>query len=525
MFVRNCLQAGDFVFVVPIGLQLTLQYNEKGILEKVFEGYTESKSALPKQFVDKFISNRTAPSRIAITGGTTWVRGVLYTSQKLLGDPGRMPEAISNNLKNAYMSDKTDFTFFAGNVDSLATMFRGAHPIRNWLAMSKFNVLPGYLMPATITKESFSNIVNNGSYPFHFPLIMSYIIYRGSEVIYQDTGLKQFIVDTVSKYVDKGGNIKAILKYKDATGKLVEKFVDYSDAVKFNIQTKTYIISDFYGNIIYSMCSDGKKRDKRPATLTCSMCGKSFKVPDSGEVKCADVHCISRMYDDINHFLSRMQLPIFEYNQFKKLAESKDLTSISDTLVLDMFKDFEIKTTLSQLLDAVIPVHAIPNRTPILLLANKCNNNDRTIRYYLKHPDKMIIDFDMHGQWVNRLVEWLSDPWNASEIEAILDSPNVELSGTDMKFDGAPIFRDKTIMITGKFKHGDLGEIIAILQSYSAKVVIGYDSNVDCIVIGDFLEDVDSVAVRNAKANNIPVYQESPFFEAYDIDSDLSENL
>ena len=95
----------------------------------------------------------------------------------------------------------------------------------------------------------------------------------------------------------------------------------------------------------------------------------------------------------------------------------------------------------------------------------------------------------------------------------------------DKKFDGPAIFRNKTILITGKFRHGDFNEVASILQSYSAKVVFDFSESVDCLVVGDLMESTNGQFVRNCKQLNIPVFEESRFFRMYDIDNDLKSNL
>ena len=93
------------------------------------------------------------------------------------------------------------------------------------------------------------------------------------------------------------------------------------------------------------------------------------------------------------------------------------------------------------------------------------------------------------------------------------------------KFDGEPIFRNKKILITGKFVNGNLDDIAAILASYSAEVVRKFDPDVDCVVTGGQVEDINGTYLRQAKLRNIPVYDELSFFKTYEIDQDLVQNL
>ena len=43
MFVRNCLRAGDYLVPVPVGVPVTLEYND-GWLSKVYLNYDNHKN-------------------------------------------------------------------------------------------------------------------------------------------------------------------------------------------------------------------------------------------------------------------------------------------------------------------------------------------------------------------------------------------------------------------------------------------------------------------------------------------------
>ena len=112
-----------------------------------------------------------------------------------------------------------------------------------------------------------------------------------------------------------------------------------------------------------------------------------------------------------------------------------------------------------------------------------------------------------------------------SDIITLLNSPNINLVESEKKFDGAPIFRNKTICLTGTFIRGSMSEIAAILHSYSANVVFQFTNIVDCVLVGGTNENIDGKIVRDAKALNKAVMAEDDFFKRYEIDSDISSNL
>ena len=106
----------------------------------------------------------------------------------------------------------------------------------------------------------------------------------------------------------------------------------------------------------------------------------------------------------------------------------------------------------------------------------------------------------------------------------MLKSDQIKIKSVSKKFEGAPIFRNKTICITGDFKHGTLEDIVSILQSYSAKVVTKFDNTVNCVVIGHF-ENEDPQIAQLATSYNVPIYSEDSFFKSYEIDLDIKKQV
>lgn len=521
MYVRNCLCTGDYLTVVPVGLPLTLQYSANGFLETVYEGYDPDRKDISSELLNTIRSANTLPTKIPITGGTTWVKGVLYTSETFISE-GELPSAISDDLKSAYVDHPDTFNFFAGNVESLATVFRGAAPIRNWLSMTKFNVLPGWLITNSLTRDQFVKLINTTAFPFKFPLISSYIIYRGRETLFVSTHIKQFIIHKVERYLDDYGYIKCKLSNKSGSQSCC---VSYTDVVRFNLQPKCLVVLDCYGNVIYSK-NLSKKSNIVDSTTVCSVCGKSFSVPASGEVKCPDPHCMSSQYHDLVHLLNTFNLPVISKSIYDNYVAAGQLTCIPDVLQLPDYDEIEsVPVSLGQLLSAIVPISIVADGSIFASIVNRCNNNIHSFRYYVHHSELITRDLGVSGMYVNRLVQWLQDPYNALDIDALLDNPKLSIVATNKRFNGAPIFRGKTIMITGEFQHGSSDDIVAILSSYAANVVTSFSENVHCVLTGGTLENIDGLAVRNARNLGIPVYDEFNFFKQYEIDKDLSENL
>lgn len=521
MFAKTVCKPGAFLSVVPVGLRATLQYSAKGLLEKIFIGSYDVSER--KNVTDLLLpimkQSKIVPLGIPTKGGTTWVRGVFYIDKQFF-NPGVLPDCVESTIMEDMQVTPTSYTFYAGNVESLATNFGAVMTIRNWLQMSKFNVLPGWIIPAQMDNDAFVKMVNTDKYPFKFPLISGYMIYEGIRFRYHPINLHQNTIQKVSRSLDENGYIKGVLS-TDSDSITVQ----YTDVIRFNINAKTCITCTSSGKILHSAPTDSKKRDARSRNLTCSVCGKQFKAPVKGLVRCDDPHCASRIYPEIAQFLKVMKLPELDYSVVESLVKNRQILCLSDILLLEQYADMEINTTLSQLLRAVVPYEVCSADNIITMFVNRCNNSMATIEYYLSNPARLVTDLGLNSIFVKRMIDWFSDGYNLTTLSAIVESSQIHITESNKKFDGAPIFRDKTILVTGRFKHGDLDEIISILSSYSASVVTQFSDKVQCVVVGDYKENIDGKAIQSARSFNVPIFDESNFFAEYGIDEDLASNL
>ena len=171
----------------------------------------------------------------------------------------------------------------------------------------------------------------------------------------------------------------------------------------------------------------------------------------------------------------------------------------------------------------MIPYDVIPRDDVLMLFTTACMENPKTIEYYMNNPDQILTDLRIQHLDLPALVEWFHDPCNVSDMVNLLTITQIEIDVANKKFDGAPIFRDKIIYITGTFLHGAMGYVSSILQSYAAKVTTQMSNNVDCVLVGGTHENVDGQAIVSARQMHIPVYEELDFFAAYDIDSDIQD--
>lgn len=522
MYVRNLLKAGQFVTLVPVGLPITLQYDKRGILERAFVGHDDTRVNAPDAVVTTITQYRNAPIKIPLQGGTTWVKGVLY-SGKLFPVSGKLPDAAIDHMIKDLEEYPESYQFYAGDADSTATRFVGATATRQWLNSAKFSILPGFLVPPNMNPALFKSMCESARFQFKSMMVQSYMLFDARAVTYPTTGMKQVFVGTVTTAMNDLGHLMSTLTYKGLPDKLV---VSYKQTYLFNIHPNSLLVLDNKGKIIHHETTDSKNRVKRSDELVCSACGRPYKVDlHSADVCCPNEHCISRMYPRVKHLLDTLHLPVIEYSVFKEAADAKKILTIADVFELDQYKELEIEATVFQMVRGVMSIMDIPYDDILELFCNKCSNRISTIKYYAEHPESIAKDLKIAHLGMPRLIDWLSDVENVADLESVFDLPNIKITGVDRMFNGQPILRGKNIMITGKFAHGKSGDIARILQSYSARVVYDLVGRVDCVVVGDLQEDVNSSAIRNARANQVPVMSEAQFFEQFKIDEDLQEHL
>lgn len=518
MFVRNRLNSGEYITVVPIGLPVTLQYGETGQIEKVYIGYEIEHDHVSDKLLEKVLELNTVPRKVPLQNGTTWVYGVLYTGEDNCTS-GQLPQCTIRRFADMYIDERCPFNFFAASMKTLAGKFQGAIQILQWLKMSGFETLPGATLSSSSYDLDTSLWESFDVYPFRYPLITGYFKNVHGTITYEDTGLSQCTVESVEASTDSVGRISYILKLSDGT----LRYVSCQEHIKYNIHPGTVIVFDVGGTVIYSYPREDVIQHS--ATIYCPTCGRSIKVPEDGPVTCTDAHCISRLYPQVEQFLSAFSLPTISYIRYKEISSpTHGAFAVPDILDCVELNNVRIITSLSKLLRAIIPISAVPAASSIIdSFCTNCNNSIHTIVYYMQNPEA--ISKDMYIEGVERLQQWFADPVNVSDVKALLEHSKITISVEDKKFDGPPIFRGKKIMITGDFLHGSTEEITAIFSSYSAIVTATFDESVDCIVVGDTQANVNGHSVQYALKHNIPVFTEHSFFAKYEIDQDLANNL
>lgn len=514
MTMRNLLNSGDFVMLIPIGVHITLQYNTSGNLEKIYTGYDSTRIDRTEDMMGLFLENNIVPVKMHITRGTSWVRGVLYTGQLCLSQ-GVIPDVVEAELISKFIKSPNKFNFFAGTIESTSTVFRGMTAIRQGLAMSKFKILPGWFVPFGVSEKTINDWLNSPQYTF-MPIVTDLIIYHKDNINIISTKLTQLVVNEITKYTDYNGYVKAKISIKNSSQVM---HINYSDIVRFNIHNGSIIVLDVEKQIIFS--KNITKSKKYSNIITCAHCGRHYEIPENGTVLCPDIHCSSRLLQNIIQFIDVLKLPKYDDEIIFNWIKTNKVTCIPDLLLIDEYKSIEIKISITDLLRALVPISLIPHEDVFMSFVIACSNNERTFKYYIHNPNHIVSDLGFSHVDLNKLIAWLSDGYNVSDLNTLLESSQISFLSIKKKFEGAPIFRNKTIYITGNFVRGTIGEIAAILQSYSATVTTQFTNTVDCVLTGGTQENIDGKSIRAANILNKPIISEDIFFKQYDIDTDL----
>lgn len=509
------LKPGDFAMPIPVGLQLTIQYNTEGSIEKVFTGYKD-RTDITSEIVGVLISKKTVPAKIQSTNCTTWVFGVLYTSTDI-PKTAALSDGTNAELVGLYIKGEAAFNFFAVSYENSLGTVRGSIAVRRALAMNGFSLLPGWDIFSQYNSKLLSLWLAEDKYTFKPVVTDIAALGRESGIKYIRFPVNQILVTEVRPYIDNNGYLKAWV-VSDHDSKTVQYSVNYSDVVSKHIVKGSVVYFNELGEVLYSS-TIGKAEQAKP--VKCKHCGKLIEIPVSGTARCGNPHCTSRIIPLIKTFVQQVGMPEISDDLLSEYVTRQKITCIPDLFLLDEYKDIEVKTTAASLLRAMIPYDVIARDDVLMLFTTACMENTKTIQFYMNNPEQIPADLRIQHTDLPALIEWFSDLCNVSDMSTLLATSNIHIAECNKKFDGAPIFRDKIIFITGTFLHGSMGYVSSILQSYSAKVTTVMSNNVDCVLIGGTHENIDGAGVAAARAMRKPVMEEIDFFRAYGIDEDL----
>ena len=535
MFAKTFCKPGSYVEVVPIGLQAMLIYNANGLLQSVKVLQPDNNGHGFHQEVDAATLRKIyeiVPTRINLKGGTTYVEGVFHT--------GTLPKDSQGNIaycaNDEYVKKINDgdyFEFYAGNVRSLAAMFRGSLTIRNWLSGNGFKILPGIIVPVEMKQETIDMLVNTGAYSFDSDFIAGFYIFEGTaQARFSLSNLHYYHTSSFKRGIDQNGYVKGVVKLADNS----EVIFNLSDAINFKCDAAPYInllLANVENDsepiqIVRSVATNKNVDELHSSVYICPICHKQVILPKTGPCQCSDPHCLSSLYPDACRLFEKLALPELDYSQYMQYVENKYIICLTDLLVLDNYKDVEINVTLPEALAAITPFTVVSDENIFEKFCNSCNNSVDSLLYYLKNPNKIITELNVNSPMVVRFIKWISDPYNLTSVETIL--AHVNIKERTKKFEGAPIFRSNAFVLTGTFKRGNFTEIASILESYSATVLTDIDitgSHVvpSAVITGSTNENISGHIIKTARSYNIPVISEDEFFSNYGIDDDIASNL
>lgn len=524
LVAKTFCKPGSLIYIVPTGLLVTVRYDAHGQLNGIFKGYAnhgdELGEALPTEFVQTVQKNGLIPGSIKISGTTSVVWGVFY-SDTFTAKVGDVPSCEYDRIISDIISGNIKYKFYAGNLDSGSAVLNTPSAFHSWGKLSGFDVLPMWLVPADATDQTLKNYISsNIHYPFKYPLISGYIVYEGTvRPYFYPLNLQTVEVTNATKYVNHSGFIKYRVQYGDDCFDM-----NYPDAAFYNVKKGSHLVLDG-STVIWSDTKSSNHSDRLPKRLVCKSCGKILDVPDSGYMTCTDPYCTSLMYPRIERFCKILDIDLLSKESFDKYVSNNDLQIFPDLLLLPEYKGIKIKKNLWEIIFACLPMDIGVDKQWLIKFCNRCNNNYKTVKYYFEGSIRIYTELDMNVS--RRFANWLTVPRNLIELDAIINSDQIDIPVQDkiMSFDGAPIFRNKTIYITGVFKHGTHAEIRAILESYDAVVVTEFDQHIQCVLVGDIKDGIDGQAILAARELHLPMFNESEFFAKYEIDADLEKFL
>ena len=516
MLVRNFLKAGCYATIVPVGIPLTIRYSDSGLIEQVNVGYGKFDEG-NQELLEKFLAEDTV-ARTASCEGTTWVYGILF-SHNMVNDSTLQSSSIDEVLLDKYMKNSEGFAFFAGNAESTSMQFPNHTAAANWLGLAKYKTLPGFIIPTDLTSEKLDAVINLPGYAFDYPLVAGFWIWDNGEATYHSNDLRLLNVEVAKDIVERTSG-KSIVELKLITGET--STIDYYEGKKFNIQNGDKLVADYTGNLLYNF---SRPNFEGPIYYECATCGHKFVLGPDGIAKCANPHCTSTLYPQVSRFLSILHFDTASQEDYQKIVDKcGKVFMLPDILDLPQYEGVIKDCTLHQILEATIPARYVSPYSKLFgSLLQESNNSEKTMMYYLQHFDRFVQS--THYEVDCGIESWLADPRNLLELQAVIDSPHINIVGGGKKFDGAPIFRDKKILVTGRFLHGSFDEIKSIFASYSAETVDKFDDSVNCLVIGDMKEDINGGIITQCRKINLPIFSETEFFDKYEIDQDLAENL
>lgn len=520
-FAKTFCKPGAYVEVAPAGLLVTLQYNQHGLLEKVWDGFDGV--AESREFgKDEMNACRPfVPGTIPLHGGTTFIKGVLYCKDIPYTLEGDLPDCYKEHYLKKLLAGNY-FKFVAGCVESYAARFKGALTMRNWFGIAGFTPMLGIVVPVRFTDDTLSHLLSASNSDINYPYLSGFFVFEDNDCRWQPSNLKQCLVTKTQQWLDKNGYM-----YETVYSGMKEFTIDKSILISNDIQQGTSVLYQRGPKIdilAVQNNTDGKSRQPLVHNVMCPICKKLYKVHSSGLTVCDDPNCLSRCYPRVKHMLTTLKLPELSYEDYINAVKNEDIIMLTDVLLMPQYVEIKPEVTLAEAMNAATPVSVCPDSTFFTKFANSCNKSIETALYYLSNPAKIVTELDVRSIHGRAFITWIQEPSNLLAMQTLLSC--VKIKELPVEFEAEPIFRNKSFVITGKFIRGNHEYISAVLESYSATVYESIGESIpSCVITGSTYEGISGDIIQQARALDIPIYDENQFFSNYDIDSDIAQNL
>lgn len=521
--IKNSSSTGAYIHPVPLGIQTTLHYSDKGILLKAT--YEDDTKEIPFETLVKLTKADVLIQRLQTYKAACKVFGVLVapiTEIKLNKCKGQLPECFYPELLKLAESEPSTFKFYAFDMFVTDGQQLPAAAALNRLAMTKFRAMNGLVISASSrlseTLRQLETIIDMVQPTL--PLIVGLYVHNTANAM-QSSDFKCGKVSKQSQTLDVNGYVHGKLRCDFGNGD-EEVYVPYTQVIKLHLSNSSTVVLDDQNNIAYVSQPKLFYRVASP-NVSCSVCGKTFAVDaNAGTVTCADEHCPSRLYPQICRMLAKFNMPKLDAETFKEYIKSKKIKTLQDIFTLPEYADLEVEITLSTLIEAITPVALLSGDASSISKFVHQASSASAVSYYIHNPSAIDNDLAVSKVFSTNFKSYWSDSFNVDTFDAFIELPQIIIVDSEKKFDGDLIFRNKLICLTGEFKHGSYDEMFSILKSYAGTPTVEFSTQINCVVVGHFGK-ADPNILERAEAYSIPIFKELDFFSAYQIDNDLEK--
>lgn len=238
------------------------------------------------------------------------------------------------------------------------------------------------------------------------------------------------------------------------------------------------------------------------APTKCPSCGQALvHLEDEVALRCINPMCPAQIQEGLTHFASRNAMNIsglgpkivhqlFQKNMIKDVADLYKLTA-SDLLQLDGFKE----KSVNKLLEAIgaskdnsverlifgLGIQHVGAKAA-LLLAQKFQDLDKLSEATVQE----IVSIDTIGETIAQSLTFYFAQPTASTLLAELKNAgvNTQYRGPKLTQIADNFFKDKTVVITGKFTEFSRQELTKMLEERGAKVTGSVSKKTDIVVHG-----------------------------------------